>query len=138
MAPADYRIAYPSNVAYEVQDFVTNFYNISDDPTKNEEWVSHFLIDAVLVMGPDTAYGPEEIRKLREKMWEKVAARKHEPIKVLESSFGEQETEYAIFGDLTYELKTGEKQSVTWAANMILKKVDGKLKFSYYRVYIQR
>lgn len=71
-------------------------------------------------------------------MWEKVAARKHEPIKVLESSFGEQETEYAIFGDLTYELKTGEKQSVTWAANMVLKKVDGKLKFSYYRVYIQR
>lgn len=71
-------------------------------------------------------------------MWEKVAARKHEPIKVLESSFGEQETEYAIFGDLTYELKTGEKQSVTWAANMILKEVEGKLKFSYYRVYIQR
>lgn len=59
MAPADYRIAYPSGVSFDAERFITNFYDISDDPTKNEEWVSHFLIDGVLVMGPDTAYGPE-------------------------------------------------------------------------------
>jgi hypothetical protein len=83
----------------------------------------------------------EEIRKVRLKMWEKVAARKHQPLKVFESTFSSGEgarREYMLFGDLDYDLKTGEKQSVSWAGNMVLEEVNGKLKFRYYRVYIQR
>ncbi|ETS80764.1 hypothetical protein PFICI_08293 [Pestalotiopsis fici W106-1] len=148
MASSDYNPAFPRSIAAEdkIRAFVSNFYQISDDPTKNEEWVSHFLPDAVLVMGPDRAEGVNvrepEIRKIREKMWEKVAARKHQPLKVFESNFaddgGAQVTEYMLYGDLVYKLKTGESQGVSWAGNMVLKQVEGELKFSYYRVYIQR
>lgn len=79
-----------------------------------------------------------EIRQVRQKMWEKVAARKHQPLKVFESTFGSDGQEYMLFGDLDYEMKTGEKQSVSWAGNMVLEERDGKLRFKYYRVYIQR
>jgi hypothetical protein len=84
---------------------------------------------------------PKEIRGLRQKMWEKVAARKHKPEKVFLSSFGPDSAagkEYMLFGSLVYEMKTGETQNVSWTGHAIVEEVDGQLKYRYYRVYIQR
>ncbi|KAK9418060.1 putative SnoaL-like domain-containing protein [Seiridium unicorne] len=143
MTSSGYDPIFPSSTAADdrMRSFISEFYKVSDDPNKNEEWAAYFLPDAVLVMGPDTVRGIDEIRKLRVKMWEKVAARKHQPQKVFESTFGSSkqgQKEYMLFGDLDYDLKTGEKQSVSWAGNMVLEEVEGKPRFKYYRVYIQR
>ncbi|ORY70146.1 putative fungal-specific transcription factor [Pseudomassariella vexata] len=124
----------------KVRDFVSSFYAISDDPTKNEEWVDHFMADSTLVMGNDAVRGVEEIRKLREKMWEKVVARKHSPGKVFEGSFPSSghTNAFMLSGDLEYKLKTGETQNVSWAAYADVCEVDGRLKLKHYRVWIQR
>lgn len=81
-------------------------------------------------------------------MWEQVVARRHRPQKVFESAFSggsstpatgqEGRPEYMLFGEVDYELRTGEKQTAGWAGHAILTEVDGRLKFSYYRVWIQR
>jgi hypothetical protein len=162
MAASDYSPVFPSSTAPEdkIRTFLSEFYRTSDDPTKNDDWVQYFTPDAVLVMGSNTARGTEgmhspttatlaykqthmnvaEIRKLRGSMWEKVVARKHKPHKVFESGFEGADSgrgEYMLFGEVAYELKTGEKQSMSWAAHAVFAEVEGQLKFKFYRVYIQ-
>ncbi|KAI0128849.1 hypothetical protein BJ170DRAFT_693661 [Xylariales sp. AK1849] len=149
MASPDYDPVFPSSVAADdkIRTFWSTFFETSDDPSKNDDWVNYFLPDALLVMGPTTAKGTEgmsfflpfllQIRHVRTGMWEKVGARKHKPLKVFESTFGSG-TQYMLHGDVDYELKTGERQSISWAAHAVIEDVEGQLRFSYYRVYLQR
>lgn len=74
-------------------------------------------------------------------MWDKVAARKHTPRQLFESAFANArpgERQFMVFGDVSYALKTGEEQTVPWAAYAKIREEDGRLRFVYYRVYIQR
>lgn len=63
MGTSDYEPTFPAGATTVVdgrlEAFVSNFYAVSDDPTKNEEWVSYFAPDAVLVMGDKMARGAE-------------------------------------------------------------------------------
>jgi hypothetical protein len=54
-----YEPAYPSNnpVDASVQGFITRFFEVSDDPDRDDEWVGFFEEDAALTMGRDVARG---------------------------------------------------------------------------------
>ncbi|KAI1490625.1 hypothetical protein F5X96DRAFT_669498 [Biscogniauxia mediterranea] len=140
-----YRPVFPTNipVSDRVKDFIASFYAASDDPSRNEEWVEYFAADAVLVMGDKTAKGTEQIRRLREGMWEKVKSRRHRLEKVFPASFGPgrkgEEHEYMICGSADFVMKSGEDDvaSATWAGRAVLTDVDGgRLKYAFYQVYI--
>ncbi|KAI1500698.1 hypothetical protein F5X99DRAFT_385181 [Biscogniauxia marginata] len=141
---SDYRPAFPTDVPVSdrVKNFISSFYAVSDDSSKNEEWVEYFAADAVLVMGDKTARGTEQIRRLREGMWEKVRARRHRPEKVFPASFGsgsEEEHEYMICGSADFAMKSGEDDvaAATWAGRAVLRDAgDGRLKYAFYQVYI--
>ena len=54
-----YEPLYPSNVPVDssVKEFITHFFEVSDDADRNDEWADLFLEDATLIMGNDTAKG---------------------------------------------------------------------------------
>ncbi|KAI0841513.1 hypothetical protein F5Y06DRAFT_259684 [Hypoxylon sp. FL0890] len=142
----NYVPAFPSDHAVDesVKDFIARFYATSDDPLKNEEWVDYFLPNAVVIIGDKSAKGTDEIRRLRQGMWEQVENRKHKPEKVFPASFGgsagseEIAAEYMLHGSLDLVTKNGEQQIVSWAGHAILKEAEGKLKYQLYQVYLHR
>ncbi|KAI0024737.1 hypothetical protein F4780DRAFT_552097 [Xylariomycetidae sp. FL0641] len=137
-----YHPLYPTDVptGEELKGFIANFYQISDDPTKNEEWVDSFFPDAECIMGDTVARGIDEIRKLRKGMWDVVSSRRHRPMSVFPASFGDDENiEYMLHGDLHMETKDGMHALVAWAARAVLRKdPQGKLKYASYQVYLNR
>ncbi|KAI1144455.1 hypothetical protein F5Y05DRAFT_407847 [Hypoxylon sp. FL0543] len=138
--------AFPSDHAVDqrVKDFIARFYATSDDPSKNEEWVDYFLPNAVLILGDKSAKGTDEIRRLRQGMWEHVERRRHAPEKVFPASFGGVDgsegiaAEYMLHGSLEMAMKSGERQMVAWAGRAVLKEGGGKLKYQFYQVYLHR
>ncbi|XDG01554.1 hypothetical protein ABKA04_001169 [Annulohypoxylon sp. FPYF3050] len=92
-----------------IKDFVSKFYAVSDDPSKNEEWVDYFLPDAVVIIGDKSAKATDEIRQLRQ----------------------------MIQGSADFVMKHGEKQEVSWAGHAILNEVQGILKYRFYQVYLR-
>lgn len=67
-------------------------------------------------------------------MWEKVASRSHNPIKIF--PFGPDSDEVMIYGTVEYGLKAGGSASVDWAARARLTKGNGAVKMSFYQVYL--
>ncbi|KAI1126680.1 hypothetical protein F5Y10DRAFT_244353 [Nemania abortiva] len=140
----DYATTYPTNVAVDerVKEFISAFYAISDDPSKNSEWVDYFAPDALLVMGDKRARGIEEIQELRENMWEKVESRKHKLDKMFPAAFEPSEPEhgwrfeYMLYGSVDLELKSAQKVAGQWAARAVLTNHEDKLKYTVYQVYI--
>ncbi|KAK3357537.1 hypothetical protein B0T25DRAFT_162285 [Lasiosphaeria hispida] len=135
-----------------IKDFIARFFAISDTPgpAMTEQWVDFFRDDAMLVMGNDEATGKEEIWNLRLGMWKKVEARKHTVFKVFPGSFDSivatHETEFMMFGKVTYRLKKapapGEERdaTVSWAAHAKVKRdgLGSPWGFAFYKVYLQR
>ncbi|KAI1106317.1 hypothetical protein F4804DRAFT_301539 [Jackrogersella minutella] len=148
MTSNNYVPIFPSDHAIDekVKDFIARFYAVSDDPTKNEEWVDCFLPDAVIILGDNSAKGAEDIRRLRQGMWEQTEARRHKPEKVFPASFGGNDgaggegtvIEYTLLGSLDLTTKIGEQRAVSWAGHAILREVQGKLKYQFYQVYLHR
>ncbi|KAI2612158.1 uncharacterized protein GGS25DRAFT_474018 [Hypoxylon fragiforme] len=152
----EYMPVFPSSNAAAVLDervrkFIADFYATSDDKARNEEWVACFAPDAVVVMGERRARGREEIRRLREGMWEHITRRKHRPAKVFPASFGEGAgggdgvvAEYMLYGslDAVTKKKEGEGETMTmeWAGRAVLREVkeEGRLCFGFYQVYLHR
>ncbi|KAI1413690.1 hypothetical protein F5Y13DRAFT_160865 [Hypoxylon sp. FL1857] len=139
--------AFPSDHAVDerVKKFIARFYATSDDPSKNEEWVDYFLPNAVVIIGDKSAKGTEEIRRLRQGMWEQVERRKHRPEKVFPASFEgtarDSEAiaaEYMLHGSLDVVTKSGEQQTVSWAGRAVLKEDEGQLKYALYQVYLHK
>ncbi|KAI0002833.1 hypothetical protein F4779DRAFT_622065 [Xylariaceae sp. FL0662B] len=128
----------PSDVVVDerTRDFVSRYYAVSDDPSKNEEWVSYFAPDAVFVVGDKSAEGTEQIRQVRQGMWDKIGARKHKPEKIFPASFKPGEIEYMLYGSLDLTTKDGEKRAVSWAGHAVLKEVEGRLKYAFYQIYL--
>jgi hypothetical protein len=52
---------YPNNIPTDsaVKKFITHFFEVSDDPVRNDEWVGFFQDDATVIMGNDVAKGKE-------------------------------------------------------------------------------
>lgn len=67
-------------------------------------------------------------------MWEKVAKRRHDPVKVY--PFGPNADECMLYGIVAYELKAGGSFTVDWAARALLTKEDGIVKLADYQVYL--
>ncbi|KAI0098980.1 hypothetical protein F4776DRAFT_650212 [Hypoxylon sp. NC0597] len=141
-----YVAEFPSDCAVQerVKNFIARFYATSDDPSKNEEWVGYFSPDAVVIIGDKSAKGTENIRRLRQGMWEQVETRRHKPEKVFPASFGATDgseaiaAEYMLHGSLDMVTKNGERQAVSWAGRAVLEEDDGKLKYKLYQVYLHR
>ncbi|KAI1074348.1 hypothetical protein F5B20DRAFT_441282 [Whalleya microplaca] len=135
---SSYAPAIPSDVVVDdrTRDFVSRFYAVADDPGKNEEWVGYFAPGAVLVMGDKSAEGIEQIRQLRQGMWDKVKARKHKPEKLFLASFKPGETEWMLYGSLDLTTKDGKKQAISWAGRAVVKEIEGQLKYTFYQVYL--
>ncbi|KAI1330400.1 hypothetical protein F5Y16DRAFT_396368 [Xylariaceae sp. FL0255] len=159
-----YSPIYPTNVAVEdrLKHFISTFYAVSDDPSRNEEWVEAFFApEAVVKIGKNMARGHNEMRKMRAQMWEKgeyppywmpsslliryervVESRRHKPEKVYPASFpqGSPSTpgqyEYMIMGSVDMEMKDGEEITIPWAARAVVRVCEGLLKYTFYQVYI--
>ncbi|KAI1759510.1 hypothetical protein GGR53DRAFT_471260 [Hypoxylon sp. FL1150] len=149
MASSTYTPAFPSDRAVDdkIKSYIANFYATSDDRSKNEEWVDYFLPDAVVIMGDKAAKGTQEIRQLRQGMWELVESRRHKPEKVFPATFegtgadGDGDgvaAEYMLHGSLDLVMKTGESSAISWAGRAVLRDVDGKLKYQLYQVYMHK
>jgi hypothetical protein len=75
-----------------------------------------------------------EILALRKSLWEKVASRSHNPIKIF--PFGAYADEVMLYGTVKYGMKAGGENEVDWAARAKLVKEDGKVKMAFYQVYL--
>ncbi|KAI1089644.1 hypothetical protein F5B19DRAFT_466224 [Rostrohypoxylon terebratum] len=130
-------------VGARIKEFISRFYAVSDDPSRNEEWVDFFLPDAVVIIGDKSAKATDEIRRLRQSMWERVKSRRHRPGKVFPASFSgtdecdETAIEYMIQGSADFVTNDDEQQAVSWAGHAILNEVQGILKYRFYHVYLQ-
>lgn len=69
-------------------------------------------------------------------MWEKIASRRHRPLKVF--PYGSKSNEVMLFGTVHYGLKDGREASVDWAARAHLVKENGDVKMDFYQVYLVR
>ncbi|KAF2455912.1 hypothetical protein BDY21DRAFT_349065 [Lineolata rhizophorae] len=114
--------------------FFEDFYAISDTPDAHDKYTTFFTPDATLIMGSKKVEGTSEILALRKSMWEKVASRRHMPLKVF--PFGPNAQEVMLYGTVEYGLKDGRKAFVDWAARAHLTKVDQTVKMDYYQVYL--
>ncbi|KAI1116009.1 hypothetical protein F5Y14DRAFT_408921 [Nemania sp. NC0429] len=146
----DYAAIYPTNVTVDerVKRFISTFYAISDTPSGNDDWVECFAADALLVVGDQRARGVEEIRRLREGMWDQVESRKHRLDKVFPAEFephghdepggqGRRRFEYMLHGSVELELKSGEQLVREWAGRAVLTDGEGGLlKYALYQIYI--
>ncbi|KAK4123865.1 hypothetical protein N657DRAFT_645469 [Parathielavia appendiculata] len=141
---------YPNNVPVDssVKLFITRFFEVSDDPDRNDEWVYFFREDATLIMMKDIAKGKDEIRKLRRDMWRDVEARKHRLVKLFPASFSPDqkavmvmhEKEFMLFGAVAYRMKDGSEAVAGFAAHAQLRRdsLNASWKFVFYRVYVQK
>lgn len=75
-----------------------------------------------------------EILALRKGMWEKVASREHDPVKIF--PFGAASSELMLYGNVSYQMKSGTKAGLMWAARAVMAEEDGEVKMSYYQVYL--
>jgi hypothetical protein len=67
-------------------------------------------------------------------MWEKVASRAHDPVKIF--PFGPNADEVMLYGTVKYGLKAGGESSIDWAARAHLVKTDEGVKMDFYQVYL--
>ncbi|KAI1458346.1 hypothetical protein F4805DRAFT_425391 [Annulohypoxylon moriforme] len=145
MASSDnYTPILPSNHSAnkKIKDFIERFYAVSDDRSKNEEWVNYFLPDATVIIGDRSAKGTDEIRRLRHGMWEDTELRLHRPEKVFPASFDEVnecegDIEYMLQGLVYLISKNGKQRAVSWAGRAVLNEVQGTLKYRFYQVFLR-
>lgn len=78
----------------------------------------------------------KEILALRHGMWEKVASRKHTPLKIF--PFGPNSNELMLYGTVEYGLKNGGQNMIDWAARAHVVKDQGRMKMDFYQVYLVR
>ncbi|EPE36775.1 NTF2-like protein [Glarea lozoyensis ATCC 20868] len=133
---SNYTSTYPTDTKVDpgIKTFFEEFYKISDTPNAHDLYAQQFTKDAVLVMASKRCEGSDEILTLRKGMWEKVAARHHNPLKIF--PFGSGSEELMLHGTVDYELKDGKKAKVDWAAKADMAKEEGKWKMKFYQVYL--
>ncbi|KAK4552461.1 hypothetical protein LTR86_010304 [Recurvomyces mirabilis] len=121
-------------VKSEIKDYYEHFYAISDTPEAHQKYAELYTKNARLIMASNEANGRDEILKMRQGMWEKVAKRSHKPTKIF--SFGGDSDEVMLYGTVDYELKDGRKTNVDWSARSHFRHEDGQLKMDFYQVYL--
>ncbi|KAF7551507.1 hypothetical protein G7046_g7705 [Stylonectria norvegica] len=145
--PGRYLPAYPDNSGppdATIQDFITNFYRISDDERDNEQWVQSFTSDAKIQIGADKAEGTKDIREMRGKMWTTVKTRKHTVFKVFpgvfkgpESQAASHHVEAMLLGEASFITRDERTIEASWTGHAVLRKDGEEWKFASYRIWIQ-
>ncbi|KAF2101656.1 hypothetical protein NA57DRAFT_33894 [Rhizodiscina lignyota] len=118
----------------EYKKYFEEFYKLSDTAPPAgtaETYAEEFTDDATFIMGGNFN---KEIIKMRKGMWEKVASRKHKAHKIY--TFGPGSDEVMLYGDVEYGMKDGSKAGKEWAARAKMVKEGGKVKMSFYQVYL--
>ncbi|EDU39692.1 hypothetical protein TUN199_04044 [Pyrenophora tritici-repentis] len=136
-----YASQYPPSIDFDpaYKKFFESFYAASDTPgaQAHDEYTKYFTEDATLIMASKKVAGRAEIKSLREAMWEKVASRAHEPVKIF--PFGPNADQVMLYGTVKYGLKAGGESSKDWAARaQLVKDEDGHVKLNFYQVYLVR
>ena len=56
-----YEPSFPNNIPTDssIKRFIARFFEVSDDPDRNDEWVGFFDENATVIMGNDVAKGKE-------------------------------------------------------------------------------
>ncbi|RMJ09684.1 hypothetical protein CDV36_010709 [Fusarium kuroshium] len=124
----------------ELQDFVTSFYRLSDNPEENQRWVDSFTEDANVQIGADKAQGSEEIPDFRTRMWAHIQERKHTVLKVFPGKFtgsDASERECMLLGEASFLTRDGRTIEAGWSAHAVVRRVQGQWKFAQYRVWVQ-
>ncbi len=67
-------------------------------------------------------------------MWDHVEQRKHTVFNVF--PFGNDSTEFMIYGLVNYQLKTGDKKDVEWAGRAQVIKTGGAWKLQFYQIWL--
>ncbi|RMZ69922.1 fungal specific transcription [Pyrenophora seminiperda CCB06] len=134
-----YASQYPTSIDFDIayKNFFERFYAASDAPgaEAHDQYTTFFAEDATLIMASKQVQGRAEIKSLREAMWEKVASRVHEPVKIF--PFGPNADEVMLYGTVKYGLKAGGESSKDWAARaQLVKDDDGKVMLKFYQVYL--
>ncbi|KAK8111960.1 uncharacterized protein PG998_008417 [Apiospora kogelbergensis] len=141
-ASSGYSPEFPSSfpATDKLRQFIPSFFQLSDDPSKDAEWVEHFCPDATVVMGDDEACGTDGIRQLRGRMWNKVTSRKHTLYRFSEGARNDAdekgERDFTLSGQVEYELKTAEAKLAQWTAHAKVREDVDRVRFIYYKVQI--
>lgn len=72
--------------------------------------------------------------KQRLAMWDSVQERQHIVHKAF--PFGNDSTEFMIFGLVSYVLRSGDKKGVEWAGRAQLVKSSGRWKLQFYQIWL--
>ncbi|KAK5110998.1 hypothetical protein LTR62_005373 [Meristemomyces frigidus] len=123
-------------VPQDIQDYFSAFYAVSDSPNGHEKYADMFTQHARLIMISNEANGRDEIFKMRQGMWEKVAKRSHKPKKIFAFGSGPGAEEYMLYGTVDYELKDGRKANVDWAARAYFSREGKEVRMDFYQVYL--
>ncbi|KAK4186548.1 hypothetical protein QBC35DRAFT_437042 [Podospora australis] len=137
-----------------LMEFVQAFFELSDGPSRNEDWVSSFTPDAKVAIGRDAAEGREDIRAMRLGMWENVASRRHTVERVdIDGATGDNALQVQLAGNVKYTLKKKKKKKkeeaneeggkeeevvrvVEWTATGRAVEDEGKWRWKEYRVVL--
>lgn len=131
----------------EIVEYFSKFYQFSDSPPSSapttgggnhEEYADFFTPDGTIIMASNRVQGREEIIKLRQGMWEKVAKRSHVPKQLFGLGKGPSDAdEVMLYGTVDYTLKDGRATTVDWSARAhFVKQQGGELKMDFYQVYL--
>ncbi|KAJ3508131.1 hypothetical protein NM208_g15865 [Fusarium decemcellulare] len=124
----------------DLEQFITNFYHISDNPEKNQQWVNSFAEEANVQIGADKAQGSKELPEFRNRMWAQVQERKHTVLKVFPGRFtgsDASERECMLLGEASFLTRDGRTTEAGWTVHAVVKRVQGEWKFVRYRVWVQ-
>ncbi|KAK8035471.1 hypothetical protein PG993_010466 [Apiospora rasikravindrae] len=159
-APSGYTPEFPSTFppTDKLRDFIPSFFQLSDDATKNEEWVGYFYPDATVIMGEDEAQGTESEYLRRESSYNRAVGirRRLCPMAIAHELTSprcqgfvnfeagssrepdeEGERNFMLKGEVEYRLKTGETKAARWTAYAKVKEDHDRIRFAYYKVEIQ-
>jgi len=119
--------------------FFKHYYEVSDDSKALDEWVDLYTDDAIVIMGPVPTVGAKKITQLREKIlagFGTAYSRMDHKCDNVYYLAGDP-NEVMLHGRIDYFLLNGkELLDVPWAVKARFRVVDGKLKMSYYEVFI--
>ncbi|KAH8846223.1 hypothetical protein MCOR01_003426 [Pyricularia oryzae] len=137
--PSDYTFAKPDVALDEgIYAFLEEFYRITDDPEGHDLYTQQYTPDGTAIMATFKCKGTEEIRDFRQRMWDRVKARKHKIHRVFAAAPGSPEI--MLYGEVKQTLRSGGDLVKEWAAHGVLEKSaeDGKWRWAFYQVYLAR
>ncbi|CAF9926818.1 MAG: hypothetical protein GOMPHAMPRED_004235 [Gomphillus americanus] len=134
--------AFPDSVSKEVRALLeehihySNAASSSNNHTADEQkFAQTFTEDGIYEVAETQSVGPDAIIAFREKFFKDVPHRDHPVVKVF--TYGPDDKNLMIYGNVGVELPEGTKHSKEWAGRYeIVDTGSGGLKFKYVQVFV--